>query len=179
LRPRRTSWHLARHRSWDLEPFAALLRSHGCECLWAFAHPPAVCRHGPVAGSGVRFFGPAITSSKGHFLQRSGGDWLLGFGPVNQPCLVNRRPRYSFGSNGPRDHQGHCCLGFWASSLRSTDTISEPAGPVLIACRRIGQASVSLEPAFRRPSLPGRHFWRLSARALFGFPHQPVTGKLM
>ena len=87
---------LSRHRSWDLDPFAVLLR---LPRVWSFSsdHEPTYRFHrGPVAGSGVRFCVPRTAPPAGGDSKGSGGVRLLGFGPVNQPCHADYRPRYSF-----------------------------------------------------------------------------------
>jgi hypothetical protein len=95
-------------------PFAALIRFHGFDRLWAIEDPPAVfvADQSRALAFGFLSRDPRPPGDRG--LSRSGGDRLLGFDPVNQPCFVDDRPCYSTGiRTGQPMRRGLCCHGFW------------------------------------------------------------------
>lgn len=143
LRPGRSNWRFARQRSWDLFPFAVLLRLFECGWDW---QPPA---HLPFRSSTSRgrwnsVFCPANIPSLGRD-QGSGGFGFWVF-PANQPCHAYRRPRYSF-HKGPRDPAGLSCHGILLP-LSGRQTRSEHFRCSGVpACLGGRLASVSLAPA--------------------------------
>jgi len=156
-------------------PFAALLRFHGCKRLTAIANPPAVFAADQSRALTFGFV-PRIRPSRwrSHRVWRLG---LLGFGPVNQPYHVHRRPRYSLSSKRPLDVQGLCCHGFCFLS-QVVRRKPNPRVRVLIACPDARAGECKPRARRRRPSFPGRHFWRPSAHALCGNPFRPTLGSL-
>lgn len=79
----------------------------GCRHLWALRDPPAVSPCAPP-----RLFlsrNPANSSpDRGCARPR-----LLGFGPGHQPCLADRRPRYSFCAQGRATALTDPAMGFY------------------------------------------------------------------
>lgn len=117
-------------------PFAALIRLHGFDRLWAIEDPRAVfvADQSRALAFGFSSRDPRPPGDRG--LSRSDGDRLLGFDPVNQPCFAHRRPSYSSEIRMGQPMRRRLLLP-WVllSSLRSSDAISEPSGSVLIACQ--------------------------------------------
>lgn len=112
----------SRQRSWDFHP------SQGCSGC------PGCDRFGPISRPHAVFTADQSRALAFGFLSRerfplAGGTevWrrrLLGFGPVNQPYHVDRRPRYSF-QKGRSIAQAFPAMGF-GSSCRSSDAIPKP-----------------------------------------------------
>jgi len=136
--------NLSRLRSWDSDPFAVLLRLPRVWSVLSGHGPTCRFHRGPVASSGVRFFVPRTTPPAGGDSKGSGGARLLGFGPVNQPCHVDYRPRYSF----QKGRSIHRPVLPWDSTPLpgSTDAGRKPSDS---RCCRVPvhrRASVSLAP---------------------------------
>lgn len=136
--------------------------------------PTCRFRHGPVAGSGVRFFVPRSRPQQDDCVLglAAFGFWALT--PSTSRAMSIAGPAIASIRMGRSIVKAAAAMGFQVLS----QVLGRKPDPRTRCCLRVNGRAGECEPRARFcwPSLPGRHFWRLSAHALWDFPHRQSLG---